>query len=85
MYRLTKTQGSWVGLQAFKKRLRQCRGGYVIYTRSDGNGFEMRLCDGTIIAHHDIARHLLTPYHETASRLESSLAKADNEESSLVE
>ena len=73
VYRITIERGFWTGLNALKKRFRQCRGGYQIYICPEINNFKMHLHDGNVVSEEEISSCVLKPFSEKAQWMETYL------------
>lgn len=68
VYRMIKDKGFIAGCKALKKRVLQCRPGYVLYKVD--NRFELQLKNGSIIPEDQIAERLLPPYNTNYTTIE---------------
>jgi putative component of membrane protein insertase Oxa1/YidC/SpoIIIJ protein YidD len=58
VYRITKENGFWAGIAAFKSRYKKCRPGYKLGYNSIDKSTELHLIDGTILREDEISYDL---------------------------
>lgn len=67
VYRITKEKGFFGGCSALYDRIRKCRPGYRL--SKNGDTFQLRLKDGTLLSEEEISLSLLPYTSETAVEL----------------
>lgn len=67
---VTAESGWRMGLRALRKRVLQCRPGYVVSFDDRSNTCQVRFADGSIAIASEVADYVLDPYRRVVARFE---------------